>query len=327
MKTKLSRIFLTAFTLLLIASLVIPLIIPIPPLPNLVPAEQLADADSRFIEVEGLNVHYKTYGSGPTTLILLHGFGSSLFSWREVAEALGQEFRVIAFDRPAFGLTERPLEWSGENPYSPEFQTKLVIGLMDALEVQQAALVGNSAGGAIAMLTALRYPERIQALILVDPAVYHGGGSPDAVRWLLQTPQVKRIGPLIARRIQTWGDDLARSSWHDPSKITPEIWDGYHLPLQVQDWDQALWNLTAASRDMNLDERLAEFQLPVLVITGDDDRIVPTEESIRLESALPNAALAVIPNCGHVPHEECPQDFLSAVEEFMRPINANSGSY
>ncbi len=203
---------------MLIASLVIPLIIPIPPLVNVVLAEQLTDADSRFIEIEGIRVHYKTFGSGQTTLILLHGFGSSLFSWREVTQPLGQDFQVIAFDRPAFGLTERPLEWSGENPYSPEFQTRLVIGLMDALNVEQAVLVGNSAGGSIAMLTALRYPDRIQGLILVDPAVYRGGGSPDALRWLLQTPQMKRIGPLIARYIQTLGDDLARP----PGTTLPE---------------------------------------------------------------------------------------------------------
>ncbi len=92
------------------------------------------------------------------------------------------------------------------------------------------------------------------------------------------------------------------------------------------DWDKALWNLTAASRDLNLDERLAEFQLPILVITGDDDRIVPSEDSIRLESALPNAELALIPNCGHVPHEECPQDFLRTVRDFLSWLRANNGS-
>ena len=86
---------------------------------------------------------------------------------------------VIAYDRPAFGLTERPLEWAeGESPYSPEAQIKLVISFMDALDIEQAILIGNSAGGKIAFETALMYPQRVQALVAVDAAVYAGGGAP-----------------------------------------------------------------------------------------------------------------------------------------------------
>ena len=93
-------------------------------------------------------------------------------------EPFSQLGTVIAFDRPAFGLTERPLEWEGQNPYSPEAQVELVIGLLDHFGVDQAILVGNSAGGTIAMQAALTYPERVSALVLVDPAVYNGGGAP-----------------------------------------------------------------------------------------------------------------------------------------------------
>ena len=302
---------------LLIFVLVGPFLVPVPPLENTVPAETLADADSRFIKVNGINVHYKTYGQGGPFFILLHGFGASLFSWHEVTAPLAEMGTVIAYDRPAFGLTERPLEWDGESPYSQESQVELAIGLMDTLGIEQAILVGNSAGGTISMLTTLKYPERVQSLILVDPAVYAGGGAPAWSRPLLGTPQMRHLGPLVARQIQTRGPELVELAWHDPAKITPEILEGYQKPLRVDNWDKALWELTVSSRESGLAERLSEFDLPVLVITGDDDRIVPTEQSLRLAEEIPNAQLAVIPQCGHVPHEECPDVFMQAVTNFL----------
>lgn len=302
---------------LIVFALIGPFFIPVPPLENTVPAESLADEDSRFVEVNGLNVHYKTYGTGEPVLILLHGFGASLFSWHEVTTPLAEYGTVIAYDRPAFGLTERPLEWEGESPYSQDSQVELVIGLMDALGIEKANLVGNSAGGTVSMLTALKYPERIESLILVDPAVYAGGGAPAWIRPLLGTPQMQHVGPLIARQIQAQGVEFIKTAWHDPSKISQATFDGYQKPLQVEDWDKALWELTLSSRESGLAERVNEFNLPILVITGDDDRIVPTEQSLRLAAEIPNADLVVIPQCGHLPHEECPDEFMQAVQDFL----------
>ena len=140
---------------LLILVLVGPFLIPVPPLENTAPIEALIDEDSLFIEVNGINVHYKRYGQGEPVFILMHGFGASLFSWHEVTAPLAEYGTVIAYDRPAFGLTERPMEWDGENPYSQDSQIELVIGLLDTLDIEQAILVGNSAGGTLAMLAAL----------------------------------------------------------------------------------------------------------------------------------------------------------------------------
>ncbi len=306
-----------ALGVILVLALVIPFLIPVPPLENTVPAETLEDEDSKFIEVNGLTVHYKIYGQGEPTFILLHGFGASLFSWREVTEPLSKLGTVIAYDRPAFGLTDRPLEWQGESPYSQNSQVELVIGLMDALNVEQAILIGNSAGGTVSMLTSLKYPQRIQSLILVDPAVYAGGGAPAWIRPLFGTPQMDHLGPLAARQLQAQGVEFIKSAWHEPANITPEIFAGYQKPLQAENWDKALWELTVSSRESGLAERLGEFNLPVLVITGDDDRIVPTEQSIQLVDEIPNAKLAVIPQCGHLPHEERPEAFMQAVIDFL----------
>lgn len=314
MRKKFTRTFLVIIAVLVLAVLIVPLLIPVPPLTDTRPVEELADPDSLFIEVNGLNVHYKIEGSGEPLFILLHGFGASTYSWQKVQEKLSlYGGTAVAFDRPAFGLTERPLQWEGQNPYSPEAQTDLVVGLMDKLGFQQAILVGNSAGGTVAAYTAIRYPGRVQALVLVDAAIYTGGGAPGWVKPLLKMPQMRHLGPLIARNILGRGNNLIQQAWHDPSKITADVYEAYRKPTLVENWDKALWELTLASRDLKLEERLDELNMPVLVITGDDDRIVPTEESIRLADELPSATLVVIPACGHVPQEECPDAFLEAI--------------
>jgi pimeloyl-ACP methyl ester carboxylesterase len=296
----------------------LPLIVPVPPLEGTVPPDQLADPDSLFANISGLSIHYKTAGNGTPVILLLHGFGASVFSWREVMVPLGNFGTVIAFDRPSFGLTSRPMpgEWTGANPYASESQSDQTVALMDSLGIQNAILIGNSAGGTISVLTALRHPERVQALILIDPAIY-SGGSPSWIQWFSFLPQVQKWGPYLARQIATQGDSIISLAWHNTSKITPYIIEGYHKPLKAQNWDRALWELTIASHPLGLDKQLSNISVPVLIITGDDDRIVPTNESIRLASEIPGSRLIVIPDCGHVPQEEQPALFMAAVEDFL----------
>lgn len=320
MKARALRVGLIVLGVILLLALVGPFLVPVPAVEGALPPEALADSDSRFIEVNGLKTHLKMMGQGEPVFVLLHGFGASLYSWHAVMEPLSQFGTVIAYDRPAFGLTERPLTWEGRNPYSRDAQIDSVIGVLDHFGVEKAILVGNSAGGTVAMQTALAYPERVSALILVDPAVYSGGGTPAWLRPLLATPQMRHLGPLIARQIQNRGPELLNLAWHNPERITPEIIELYRKPLQVENWDKALWEFTIASRPTGLEKRLNEFTMPILVITGDDDRIVPTEQSIRLASELPDADLVVIPEAGHVPHEERPDKFIEAVQAFLSKL-------
>ena len=150
-----------------------PFLVPVPPLEAVGAPRDLAGPDSRFVDVPlaggTLTVHYEETGSGKPALVLLHGFAASTFSWREVLPALGEKWRTVAFDRPAFGLTERPLpetwqgDWTTQNPYAPGAQVELTTSVMDRLSIDDAVLVGNSAGGTVAMLTALAYPERVKA--------------------------------------------------------------------------------------------------------------------------------------------------------------------
>ncbi|MCX6026125.1 MAG: alpha/beta hydrolase [Chloroflexi bacterium] len=272
--------------------------------------------------VDGLQVHYKETGGGPRALVLLHGFGASLFSWHAVMQPLAQYGRVVAYDRPAFGLTSRPMpgEWQGENPYPAQAQAKMLLAFMDALGIRQAVLVGNSAGGAIALLAALDAPDRVSGLVLVDAAVYEAGGAPRALLPFLSMPQMRHLGTLVARTFIARGDGLIRLAWHNPTCVTAETLAGYRKPLQVENWDRALWELTASPRPLDLAKRLDEVHQPTLVITGDDDHIVAPENSLRLARELPAAQLVVLPYCGHVPHEECPAGFLEAVGRFVDTV-------
>jgi pimeloyl-ACP methyl ester carboxylesterase len=294
-----------------------PFLIPVPKLAGTQPAKSLADPDSQFIEINGLELHVKTFGDGEPAFLLLHGFGASLYSWNSVIGTLSEQGKVIVYDRPAFGLSERPLTWDGQNPYSSETQNELVLGLLDYYKLENAILIGNSAGGTIAMQFALAYPERVSALILVDPAVYGQAGAPKWIRPLLSIPQIDRLGPLFVRKLLENGTSMVESAWNDSSKITTETIKLYKKPLLVDNWDRALWEFTLASTSSNLKNELDQFALPILVITGDNDQIVPTTDSIRLADALPNATLVVIKNAGHVPHEEQTQDFLNAVQDFL----------
>jgi pimeloyl-ACP methyl ester carboxylesterase len=316
------RALLTIFLLLAVIVCVGPFLVPVPPLEGTVPESVLADVDSRFIDLKGLSVHYKEQGSGGQTFILLHGFGASLFSWREVMDDFAAHGRVIAYDRPAFGLTSRPMpdEWrEGINPYSMESNVPLLRALMDALGVEKAVLVGNSAGGGVAVAFALRYPERVESLILVDPGVGGGGGGPFPA-WLLpimDTPQMRRLGPLLVRSISTTGDDAIRQAWSDPSRVTDEIIAGYRTPLKSNNWDRALYEFSFAPSYPQLRPQLSALHLPVLVIVGKDDHIIRVDYMTAIASEIPGAQLTILPGCGHVPHEECPQVFMNTVLDFL----------
>lgn len=297
----------------------IPYLFPIKTLEDTVNVKELADPDSQFVEVNCLLIHYKKLGHSDLELVFLHGFGSSIYSWREVLEPLSELGSVIAFDRPAFGLTERPLldEYSGRNPYPNIYQPELLNAFMDELDINSAVLVGNSAGGMLAVQTLFEFPERVDALILISPAIFTSDGTPAFLRYIFQLPAIDRIGPLVTRTFLYRTDAFLQAAWHDPSKITETTYEEYNKPLMADNWDRALWEFVRSSRSVKLNDLLPNISIPTLVITGDDDRVIPTKDSIKVAKSIPGAQLVIIPDCGHAPQEECPEEFLDAVREFL----------
>jgi pimeloyl-ACP methyl ester carboxylesterase len=317
------KVSLALLLAIITAIIVVPFFVAVPPLENTVTEQELASSDSLFVDVNNLTLHYKETSAASEsdlTFILLHGFGSSLATWNNVTDDLSQYGRVIAFDRPAFGLTERPLRgtWEGTNPYSPEGQVELTLGLMDELAVDRAILVGNSAGGTIAAQLALEHPERVTGLILVDAAIYQGGGAPAWVRPFLYTPQMNRLGPLIMRQFGGEpGENFLRSAWSNPENITESTWESYREPLRVNDWDKALWELSKASRRPNFVNKLTSLGVPTLVLNGADDKIVGLQLSERLAREIPGSTFIQFASCGHLPQEECPEPFVQAVVDWL----------
>lgn len=318
------RFLLITLGVLLLLFLVVPFLIPVRPLEGLQPPRALAGDDTAFLTLpfdgtDGIDVHYRAAGTGDPVFVLLHGFASSLYTWDEVFDYFAGRGRAFAYDRAPFGLSERLVDgdWSGPNPYTPDAALRQLNDLLDAQGIDRAILVGNSAGGTVALRMALAHPERVAGLILTSPAVYAGGGAPGFVQPLLRTPQLQRMGPLVSRSFLGSGTSLEQQAYHDPTTITEAQRAKSRLGLQVEKWDEALWAFTTASQSSDLAQRLDEVTMPVLVVTGDDDRIVPTEQSIRLAGELPNGTLTVIEACGHVAQEECETEFLQAVETWL----------
>jgi pimeloyl-ACP methyl ester carboxylesterase len=276
---------------------------------------------SKFIEVVGHDVHYLTAGdpSSDRLILLLHGFGANISTWDLVLDELGAAGFVVAYDRAAFGFTERPESWTGTNPYSAAGQLEVIQALVDKFGAgKEVVILGHSAGGNLAAAFAAQNPEAVDQLILLDPAIYSTGGGSSWLNWIYDIPQLNHVGPALVSSIATSGLDLLNESYYDKSLVTEELKAKYTAPLKITGWEKAFWNYNKAPRTTNVDKQLASISMPTLVITGDTDEVVATADSIRLAGELPNAQLVVIENCGHLPNEEKSQEFLTAVAGFLQ---------
>ena len=302
----------------ILSFLIVPFMIPFNSSGTLTAAEAAPGAE--FVKLNELDVRVERTpysghcGCKAPLVVLMHGFGGSTFSWRYVQEPLSQLGEVISYDRPAFGFTERKISWDGANPYG--FQGNFLI--LDDLIAKYGSdrkivLVGHSAGGQIAAEYARLNPSKVSALILVDAAIMTAGGGPGGFDWFYALPQMQKLGPILVSSIATSGDDLLRKSYYDKSKLTQDVYDGYHQPLKINGWEQAFWFFSTALRDNNLKDNLGALTLPTLVITGKFDEVVPAKDAPALQKLIPNSSLEIIARTTHLPQEEQPSLFMDAV--------------
>lgn len=283
-------------------------------------AAQLWQGRSKFVEILDHEVHYVEAGdpNSDRLILLAHGFGASAFSYKAVLAPLAAHGHVIAYDRAAFGFTERPVKWSGVNPYSSQGQLEVIDALVDKFgSDKEVFLVGHSAGGALAAGYALEHQEKLKGLVLFAPAVYGSGGAPQWLNWIFDIPQLDHLGPLAVSSIASSGLEILDRSYYDPNQITEETLKGYTAPLQIIGWERAFWEFNKAPRALDVAKRLSEITIKTLVITGDNDQIVPTDNSIRLAGELPSAELVVIEQTGHLPNEENPKEFATAIIRYI----------
>ncbi len=279
--------------------------------------------EQRFIEVNGFKVHYRMAGSEKPLVVLLHGSFLSLRSWRMVFDELAENATVLAFDRPAFGYTSRPLPSKATGvSYTPEAQSDLIIALIKKLGFSKAVLVGNSTGGTLALLCALRYPQHVDGVVLADAMIYSGYATSEVPAFM--KPAMKAMTPLFSRLmkflITRLYDRNIRGFWHNKERLGDDILAAFRSDLMHGNWSRAFWELFLETHHLRLESRLKTMSLPSLVITGEHDLTVKTEESIRLARELPGSELVVVPDCGHLPHEEQPEAFLVAVRKFLKRV-------
>lgn len=319
------KVSLVLLALLAALVLVVPLVVPVNPPDGVRPLAEVAGPGASYAEAEGVALHYvwtpaARAGEVPT-FVMLHGFAYSAESFEEIAPLLAPYGNVVAFDRPAFGLTERlrPAEYENTlDPYAAASQPVLTLGLMDALGIASAVLVGHGDGARVALEVALSAPERVTGLVLIGAAPYVETGRSGLARLLMRTPQMQRVGPLTLRQLAGEpGLRIIRAAWADPSAIDQDTIRDYTLPLTVEGWDDALWQLSLAESPPPLAGRLAGVAAPALLLAGAGDRVVPTEQSERLALDLVDSELVVLPECGHVLHEECPEEALAAISEWV----------
>jgi pimeloyl-ACP methyl ester carboxylesterase len=269
------------------------------------------------VEVNGEHVAYLDIGQGQP-VILIHGFGGSMWQWEHQQQPLSAEFRLITPDLIGSGLSTKP-----EIEYRPEQMLDYFIGFMDALRIRQVALVGNSMGAGLAIGMALTYPDRVSQLVLID-------GLPANVRERLTSPSIKRAldtaAPSWLASFGNWLfggvmiESVLKEIVHDPTLLTPAVIErsnrnrqrpGIMRPLMTVRDTLPLWESGFA-------KRIGEIRHPTLILWGEEDRVFPLPAGEDLQRTIKGSALVRIPKAGHIPQWERPDLANRAMIEFLR---------
>ncbi|ETO16912.1 hydrolase, alpha/beta fold family protein [Reticulomyxa filosa] len=310
--------------------------------------------NSAFHIVNGLTIHYrfeKGFDTSPDALFLVfvHGFGGGLFSWKRC----WNEFKshccgMLAFDRPGFGLTQRPLphdtsssaanvnssdsgsfDWRGgeSNPYSITFSVEILKTLLDKLHVvNNTVLIGHSTGSAVCGWFAHDHPQYVRSVVMVAPSV----GLPGFIRALLKTKLGKpvimqlvrsEIGYFFLKKKKKKRQVTLHQAWHDPSQVPSEVLASYRTVLQLKHWDDGLVEMAKVKSRPNYHQALVQLKnIHVFIVIGDDDKLVTYRECVVLSKNIANSLVIKLEKCGHMPMEESPQQFAEVIVDLLHKI-------
>lgn len=275
---------------------------------------QYATSDDRFVVIGGARVRIREEGdpSAPP-IVLIHGFTHSLETWDGWAEALKPDYRVIRYDLLGHGLTGP----DPEKRYAPTERAAFLGDIFDALEIENAAVAGNSLGGLAAWRFASDNPDRVNALILISPGAYslNGVGNepaeiPAAMKaYLLTAPEagVRASAGLI---------------YADDSKITEARISVMRDMIRRKGNGEAMINSLEEFTLPDPSSALARIEAPTLILWGEGDILIPIEQGRKIELAIPHAQLIAYPGVGHAAQEEAPAQTVADAIAFLREQSA-----
>lgn len=268
--------------------------------------------------VHDQRIAYLDVGAGPP-VVLIHGFGGSMWQWEQQQHTLSQHFRILTLDLPGAGLSDKP-----EIDYRPDQMLDFFVGFMDAVKIQQATLVGNSMGAGLAIGMALAHPTRVAKLVLID-------GLPQHVMDKLTSPSVRRAlettAPswLVSFGNMLFGglmiESVLKEIVHDPALLTPAVIErsnrnrqrpGLIKPIMTVRENLPLWESGFATR-------VGEITHPTLVIWGEEDRVFPIAVGEELHQTIKGSRFLRIPKAGHIPQWERPDLVNQELITFIHP--------
>ena len=262
-----------------------------------------------------VDLYKEVYGGGDP-ILCLHGLGANIYTWRHFIGPFSQKNKLILVDFRGCGKSPKPRD----THYSLKDKVDDIYDLILADDLRNLTLVGNSLGGAIAMLLAIRFrqerSDRLLRLVLIDSAADQRHLPPHLrlLRSILGAPIIYLSPSRLTVKM------TLRMCYYERTKITREQVEAYAAPLASLGGRHALLQTARRCIPTNADELIAAAStvtVPTFIVWGREDRVIPLEAGERLNQLIPNSTLEVIDECGHIPHEEKPEETIERISRFL----------
>jgi pimeloyl-ACP methyl ester carboxylesterase len=265
-----------------------------------------------------IQINYEIHGNGNSTIVFLHGFGASVETWRDIQSPLSKGNTLFFLDLKGFGLSSKP----DDGKYSLEDQAEIVLAFLKAHNLYDITLVGHSYGGAVALFTYLRDRSGhargiIRQLVLIDAAAYV-----QEFPFFIDILRKPFINWVVMNLVPTqlMASFVLHKLFYDKSKLSEERITRYaeyfNQPGSYNSFVECAKQIVPANPD-SISVLIKTIAVPTLIIWGENDQAIPLEHGQKLHQDIRNSKLVVIPNCGHIPHEESPEESLNAILNFL----------
>jgi pimeloyl-ACP methyl ester carboxylesterase len=268
------------------------------------------------VQIKSHTIFYTVKGEGKP-LILIHGYGAGIWVWEKQIEALSQGYRVYALDLIGHGFSDRP-----KIPYTEETYIHCLRDFMDGLKIEKATLVGNSMGGGVAWAMAIRFPQRVDRLVLIDcvPPDVLDQVKNESFRMLRAIKDIPFLPYLaMAARNKSSIRQILLECISDTRLITLEVVKRQYQLSKIKGTPWVLYStLTQAKEALKLRDQFSQIRKPTLFIWGERDLIFPPQLGETLHQAIAGSRLLKIERSGHIPMWETPGEVNQAILEFLK---------